>query len=237
MRRFLGTIFTRRFLATLLAISILSNLVLLTRLTHPDEWRRFSLSFKRPPAIRADDHVRGPASAITVIEYGDFECPFCAGMHEVMRELAASGDVRWVYRHYPITAIHAHALPAAEAAECAGEQGSFWSYADSLSARHDEMAETDFVALAGTMGLDPHRFDDCMRMARHRPKVLRQVEEARAISVEATPTFFVGSERYEGFASAVELRHQLGLPRDRLPDSGVLGRPLSSLLKPFDARP
>lgn len=206
-----NAIFTRRFLATLLAISVLSNVVLLVRLTHPDEWRRFELSFQRPPAVRADDHVLGSESALTVIEYGDFECPFCAGMHEVMRELAASGDVRWVYRHYPLTAIHDHALPAAEASECADEQGAFWSYADSLSARHDDMANTDFVALAGMMGLDRNRFADCMDTSRYRSKVLSQIEEGRAIRLQATPTFFVRGERYEGFASAAELRRQLGL--------------------------
>ena len=206
-----NTIFTRRFLAALLAISVLSNLVLLIRLTHPNEWQRLELYFHRAPAVRADDHVRGSSSGLTVIEYGDFECPFCAGMHEVMRELAASGDVRWVYRHYPLTAIHAHALPAAEAAECAGEQGAFWIYADSLSARHDEMGKTNFVALAGAVGLDQHRFADCLRTARHRPRVLRQIEEGRDIRVRATPTIFVSGERYEGFESAGELRRQLGL--------------------------
>lgn len=208
----LDAIFTRRFLAVLLAISIVSNLILLWRLT-PDARRQLTLSFQRAPAVRGDDHLRGTGTGPTLIEYGDFECPFCAGMHEAMRELTDRAGVRWVYRHYPLTDIHPHAFRAAEASECAAEQGAFWPFADSLSVRYDRIGETDFVVLAGQLGLDELRFADCIRTARYRSKVLLHTEEGRTMRLRATPTYFIDRRRYEGFASADELRRQLGLSR------------------------
>ena len=116
------------------------------------------------------DHVRGPASApVTVVEYGDFECPYCGQAEPAVRELLAGhGDVRYVWRHLPLTDVHPHAQLAAEAAEAAAEQGKFWEMHDALFDHQDELEPRDLVRYAEDLGLDVERFRRPPAKARRR---------------------------------------------------------------------
>src|SRR5215831_11161112 len=120
------------------------------------------------------DHVRGPASArVTLVEYGDFECPFCARAVPVLREIQGRfGDsVRLVFRHNPRAFDHAHAPLAAEAAEAAAEQGRFWEMHDVLFEHQAALGETDLVRYAQQLGLDVEKFRTALRDRAHRARV------------------------------------------------------------------
>src|SRR6202044_1601077 len=108
----------------------------------------------------ARDRVRGPASApVTIVEYGDFECPFCGQAEPVLRELLAGhGDVRYVWRHLPLNDVHPHAQAAAEAVEAAADQGAFWPMHDLLLTHQGDLLMRDLVGYAGEVGIDVKRF-------------------------------------------------------------------------------
>src|SRR5205085_4070096 len=111
------------------------------------------------------DHVRGPLDApVTVVEYGDFECPFCGQAEPVLRELLHDfADVGYVWRHLPLNDVHPHAQLAAEAAEAAAEQGAFWEMHDLLLDRQDALEPDDLVGYAAELGLDVKRFTEDLR--------------------------------------------------------------------------
>ncbi len=140
-------VFWLYFFATLSFFSIAVNGILAARLYEPFFFHRV---LHGSPNVLNDDHVRGNASApVTVIEYGDFQCPYCAQVHEQLRQLADRGSIRWVYRNYPLPG-HAIAQPAAQAAECAAEQGEFWQYADKVFATHPQNQQ-DLVAIQSSL--------------------------------------------------------------------------------------
>jgi len=147
------------------------------------------------------DHVRGPDSApVTLVEYGDYECPYCGRAEVVIRELLDSfGDeLRYVWRHLPLNDVHPHAQMAAEAAEAAGSQGRFWEMHDRLLADQDELAPTDLTRHAEELGLDTERFWDELRTREHASRVDRDVASADASGVAGTPTFFINGRRHSG---------------------------------------
>jgi len=147
------------------------------------------------------DHVRGPdAAPVTLVEYGDYECPYCGRAEIVIRELLDSfgGDLRYVWRHLPLNDVHPHAQIAAEAAEAAGSQGRFWEMHDRLLANQDKLSPTDLANHAGELGLDVERFWHELRHRQHAPRVDRDVESADASGVGGTPTFFVNGRRHHG---------------------------------------
>src|SRR5215471_17828975 len=137
------------------------------------------------------DHVRGPANAkVTLVEYGDFECPFCARAEPVLREVQRRfGDaVRLVFRHNPRAFDHAHAPLAAEAAEAAAEQGKFWEMHDVLFAHQSALGETDLVRYAEQLGLDVTTFRTALRERTHRARVREDEASGVRNHVIATPT-------------------------------------------------
>tara|TARA_R110002020_G_scaffold298713_5_gene514552 strand:+ start:2211 stop:4112 length:1902 start_codon:yes stop_codon:yes gene_type:complete len=147
------------------------------------------------------DHIRGPVDArYTIVEYGDFECPFCSratgSIDAVFDRLP--GQVRWVFRHLPLDAVHAHAEDAAKAAEAAGLQGHFFEMARTLFANQKALAKDDIRGYATTLGLDMDRFVDDFRSA----EVIRRVDDdrldAEMMDLHSTPTFFVGEKRHIG---------------------------------------
>ena len=147
------------------------------------------------------DHVRGPNDAsVTLVEYGDYECPYCGRAEVVIRELLDSfgDDLRYVWRHLPLNDVHTHAQTAAEAAEAAGSQGSFWDMHDRLLADQDELTVTDLTRHARELGLDVDRFWDELRRREHAPRVDRDVTSADASGVAGTPTFFINGRRHRG---------------------------------------
>ncbi len=146
------------------------------------------------------DRVRGPADAsVTLVEYGDFECPFCGQAEPIVRELlAGDGDLRYVWRHLPLTDVHPRAEVAAEAAEAAAAQDAFWEYHALLFAHQDALAPKQLVAYAEQLGLDADRFRRELRDREHAGRVARDVESADLSGVAGTPTFFVNGARHHG---------------------------------------
>ncbi len=146
------------------------------------------------------DHVRGPEDAsVTLVEYGDFECPYCGQAEPVVRELLTEqGDLRYVWRHLPLTDVHPHASLAAEAAEAAAEQGAFWEMHAQLFSQQDALRATDLVRAAEQLELDVERFHDDLRHHARAGRVARDVESADLADVAGTPTFFINGRRHHG---------------------------------------
>jgi Na+/H+ antiporter NhaA len=146
------------------------------------------------------DHLRGPMKApVTVVEYGDFECPYCGRAEPAIRELLADfGDVRYVWRHLPLTDVHPHAELAAEAAEAAAAQGAFWEMHDTLLRHQDELRPGDLIGYAADLGLDTERFARDLRTHAFAAHVAEDVDTADLGSVSGTPTFFINGQRHHG---------------------------------------
>ena len=146
------------------------------------------------------DHYRGPADApVTVVEYGDFECPYCGQAEPIVRELLQEfGDIRYVWRHLPLSDVHPHAQLAAEAAEAAASQGAFWAFHDLLLERQDALEPEDLVAYAQELGLDPERFAEDLRRHAGTMRVADDVDSADLSGVSGTPTFFINGRRHYG---------------------------------------
>jgi len=146
------------------------------------------------------DHVRGLLHApVTVVEYGDFECPYCGQAEPVVRELLRDfGDVRYVWRHLPLNDVHANAQLAAEAAEAAADQGAFWEMHDLLLGHQDALRPTDLIGYANQLGLDLDRFTNDLREHVGAARVADDVDSADLSGVSGTPTFFINGRRHYG---------------------------------------
>jgi Na+/H+ antiporter NhaA len=147
------------------------------------------------------DHVRGSVTApVTLVEYADFECPYCGQAEPTIRELlsACDDELRYVFRHLPLTDVHPHAPLAAEAAEAAGAQGAFWEMHDLLFENQERLTPTDLRRYAEQLGLDVERFSDDLRHRRHLPRVSADVASADASGVSGTPSFFINGRRHHG---------------------------------------
>ena len=146
------------------------------------------------------DHIRGPDQApVTLVEYGDFECPYCGRAEPVVRELLADyGDLRYVWRHLPLTDVHPHAQLAAEAAEAAASQGKFWPMHDQLLGHQDALAAKDLIRYAAQLGLDTERFIRDLRDHTGQAKIAADVDSADLSGVSGTPTFFINGKRHHG---------------------------------------
>jgi len=151
------------------------------------------------PVDPARDHIRGPEDAVvTVVEYGDFQCPYCGKAEPSVRKLLADVDVRFVWRHLPLTEVHPNAQLAAEAAEAATTQGAFWQVHDAMLAHQDALDEPDLVALGTSLGLDTDRLLDDLHSRRFAARVEEDVRTADASGVAGTPTFFINGQRHYG---------------------------------------
>jgi Na+/H+ antiporter NhaA len=146
------------------------------------------------------DHIRGPLEApVTLVEYGDFECPYCGRAEPVVRELLSDfGDVRYVWRHLPLNDVHANAQAAAEAAEAAADQGFFWEMHDLLFRHQDALRPSDLINYASELGLDVERFEEAMREHTGASRVAMDVDTADLSGVSGTPTFFINGRRHQG---------------------------------------
>lgn len=152
------------------------------------------------PVDPARDHVRGPANAlVTLVEYGDFECPYCGQAEPVVRRLLADmGDLRYVWRHLPLTDVHPHAQRAAEAAVAAARQHAFWEMHDLLFAHQGALHTSDLLGYARRLGLDLERFRGDLEGRAGARRVAEDVESADLSGVSGTPTFFVNGRRHQG---------------------------------------
>ena len=146
------------------------------------------------------DHIRGPEeSHVTVVEYGDFECPYCGMAEPAVRELLRDfGEIRYVWRHLPLNDVHPNAQLAAEAAEAAGKQGAFWEMHDLLLDHQDALHSRDLIGYATSLGLDADRFAADLRKHVGRAHVNEDLESADLSGVSGTPTFFVNGRRHYG---------------------------------------
>ncbi|MFD7441683.1 Na+/H+ antiporter NhaA [Streptomyces sp. NPDC059909] len=164
------------------------------------------------------DHVRGPRDApVTVVEYGDFECPYCGKAEPVVRELlAGDGDLRYVWRHLPLTDVHPHAQFAAEAAEAAAAQNRFWEMHDLLLDHQGALRTSDLLRYAAELDLDTGRFRRDLRDHRAAARVAEDVESADLSGVSGTPTFFVNGRRYHGAYDIVGLKAAVREARARV---------------------
>ncbi len=146
------------------------------------------------------DHIRGAQDAlVTLVEYGDFECPYCGQAEPVLRELLAGhGDVRYVWRNLPLSDVHPHAQIAAEAAEVAGDQGQFWEMHDLLFRHQDALQPKELVGYADQLGLDGPAFREAVRRRTAAARVAEDVDSADLSNVSGTPTFFINGRRHYG---------------------------------------
>ena len=149
----------------------------------------------------ARDHIRGPDEApVTLLEYGDFECPYCGQAEAAVRELLQSfgADLRYVFRHLPLADVHPNAQMAAEASEAAAAQGRFWEMHDALFDHQDALTPAALRRYAQDIGLDVERLWDEVRTREHAPRVAEDVRSADESGVSGTPTFFINGRRHQG---------------------------------------
>jgi len=146
------------------------------------------------------DHIRGRADAlVTLVEYGDFECPFCGRAEPVIGALLADfGELRYVWRHLPLNDVHTHAQLAAEAAEAAALQGAFWEMYDRLLGSQGELDLRDLIRHAEALSLDLERFRDDLRTHAGAARIAEDVDSADLSGVSGTPTLFVNGRRHNG---------------------------------------
>lgn len=147
------------------------------------------------------DHIRGRGdAAVTLLEYGDYECSYCGRAEEVVRQLLADfgDDLCYAWRYLPLTDVHPHAQLAAEAAEAAAAQGAFWPMHDLLITHQDALEVGDLERYADQLGLDLGRFSDDLRERTHTPRIATDVDSADLSGVTGTPSFFVNGRRHDG---------------------------------------
>ncbi|MCP6726496.1 MAG: DsbA family protein [Patescibacteria group bacterium] len=166
-------------------------------------------------AITDQDHIRGNVNAsITIVEYSDFECPYCGRFHPIMIQALSDypEDVRWVYRHFPLRG-HLQAQPAAEASECVAEQKGdegFWSFVDAMFENQERLGEEFYREVAGEIGVNLVQFDSCVSSSKYANRVNSDYEEGIQLGVTGTPGSFVngvpvkGAVPYEQLKSIIE---------------------------------
>jgi len=152
------------------------------------------------PPVGPNDHIRGnPSALVTLVEYGDYECPFCGAAHDTLLEVLrrTSDRARFVFRDFPIAEIHPHALLAAQTAEAAGAQGKFWPMHDMLFENQDALAPDDLLRYADMLDLDVLRVTRELETGVHLDKVRAHFRSGVRSGVNGTPTFFIDDFRFD----------------------------------------
>jgi Na+/H+ antiporter NhaA len=162
------------------------------------------------------DHIRGPETAsVTLVEYGDFECPYCGMAEPVVRNLLQDDDLRYVWRHLPLSDVHPRAQIAAEVSEAAANQGAFWEMHDLLLANQDKLQPTDLIGYAERLGLDTEKLHDEVKRHVAAARVAQDVESADTSGVSGTPTFFINGQRHYGAYDVDTLKAAIKVARAR----------------------
>ena len=173
------------------------------------------------PAVNAErDHILGPADApVTLVEYGDFECPFCARSYPAVQQIRRQlGDrLRFVFRHFP-RPEHPHARHAAEAAEAAAAQGHFWQMHDMLFEHQGALEDKDLIGYAAAIGLDVGLFEHDLTTHVYLERVQADLQSAARNGVHGTPTFFINGVKHEGADTFDDL---MGAIREQLADESA----------------
>jgi protein-disulfide isomerase len=152
------------------------------------------------PVSEDRDHIQGPAAAaVTLVEYGDYECPYCGAAYPIIKQVQARmGErLRFVFRNFPITTSHPHAEQAAEAAEAAATQGRFWPMHDVLFENQKHLDDWDLRAYAEQLGLDVERFDQELAGHVHAARVREDFMSGVRSGVNGTPTFYINGARHD----------------------------------------
>ena len=184
------------------------------------------------------DHIRGPAQApVTLLEYGDLECPYCGQAEPTIRTLLADrGDLRYVWRHLPLRDVHPAAEQAAEASEAAGNQGKFWEMHDLLLAHQSSLRLPDLKGYASELDLDPDRFADDMRRHAGAGRIAEDVDSADLSGVSGTPTFFINGRRHNGAYDIDSLTRAVRIARARAAVASSEALPRRGARRPRSAR-
>jgi protein-disulfide isomerase len=172
------------------------------------------MSTLRAP-VTPHDHIRGPASApVTLVEYGDYECPLCGAAHPTVNLVQEhfGPQLRFVFRHFPLSQVHPNAESAAESAEFAGAHGRFWQMHDGIYENQDRLGLLLLFALAGALGLSEPELRAALAAGTYAPKVKRDFLGGVRSGVNGTPTFFINGVRHDGayafddLVAAIELQ-------------------------------
>lgn len=208
------SILTHRLLMALLALSLLTNCIFVLRLKYPGIVQKIQHAALPAPKVQADDHMAGRKDARnTIIVYTDFQCPYCIKLHEAMRlVMQSTDDTRWVFRHFPLES-HPLAVKAAEAAECASEQGHFWKYSDAVFSLKTALTDQALLNISEDLGLNVTRFNTCLETRRYQSVVAAQHAGGKKQKLDGTPTFFLNGKRYVGAMSAEEILRLLGVQK------------------------
>src|SRR5215207_11263775 len=167
------------------------------------------------------DHARGPMDApVTLVKYGDYECPYCREAHPMLKELQerVGEQVRFVFRHFPLDSVHRRARRAAQAAEAAASKGRFWEMHDLLYERQEELGEDALMRYAAELGLDLERFEEDLANDNHAWRIEEDRLGGDHAGVRGTPAFFVNGVRYTG---PIDLDGLLAAVEDAASSSGV----------------
>lgn len=166
--------------------------------------------------LEDDDPVLGnPDAPVVIVEFADFQCPFCKRLYEdaeakVISKYVKTGKAKLVYRDFPLSSIHGMAQKAAEAAECADEQGEFWPYHDLLYDRQNDLSAANFKAWAQELGLDKNKFNECLDSGKYADEVQKDFKDGQTVGVSGTPATFVngriitGAVPFEKFEQIIE---------------------------------
>lgn len=153
------------------------------------------------PISPSRDHIHGPVDApVMLLEYGDYECPYCGAAHPIVKGIQQSmgNALGFVFRHFPLTTVHPHSERAAEAAEAAGAQGKFWAMHDMLYEHQRHLADPHLVSYAQALGLDLELFRDALIQHVYAPRVREDFISGVRSGVNGTPTFYINGLRYDG---------------------------------------
>jgi protein-disulfide isomerase len=153
------------------------------------------------PSVSDRDHIEGPAKApVTLVEYGDYECPHCGHAYPIVEELRRrfAKQMRFVFRNFPLSDMHPHAESAAEAAEAAGDQNRFWEMHHALFTHQNALDKSHLLKYAGELRIDAERFAEALAAQTFRQRVRDDFMSGARSGVNGTPTFFVNGARYDG---------------------------------------
>lgn len=151
--------------------------------------------------VTQHDHIKGPANApVTLVEYGDYECPHCSAARPIVSLLLErfGPNLRFVFRHFPLTQVHPNAEPAAESAEFAGANGVFWEMHDGIYENQERLSPPLLLALARALGLSELELSDALLSEKYAPKVKADFLGGVRSGVNGTPSFFINGEQHEG---------------------------------------
>jgi protein-disulfide isomerase len=154
-----------------------------------------------PGDEKRENSLGSPEAKVVIVEYSDFQCPFCQKFHPIVKQIVSEypDQVRWVYKHFPLDRIHQQARPAAEASECAAEQGKFWEFAQGLFENQASLGKELYFQLAEDLGLSKEQFESCFSSRKYKDKVEADYQEGIKLGVRGTPTSLISGEQLLGY--------------------------------------